>query len=108
MELIIAGRYYHRDVQVTPGTRLRLVREPGNRHDPHAIRVVLDDPSQAMAGYVMRNRARALAAYMDSGLYELEDAVAVEDPFGAVLGNTPDSATEHMVCTVVAHPGANE
>lgn len=49
---------------IRPGHPLSLVREPDNRHDPHAIRV---EWNGRQLGYVPRSANRALAAAMDRG-----------------------------------------
>ncbi|HEX5801396.1 MAG TPA: HIRAN domain-containing protein [Azospira sp.] len=51
-------------LEIRPGDRLSLVREPDNRHDPHAIRV---EWNGRQLGYVPRSENRALAAAMDRG-----------------------------------------
>ena len=50
--------------QLQVGDRLTLVREPDNRHDPHAIRV---EWRGFKLGYVPRANNRALAAALDGG-----------------------------------------
>jgi hypothetical protein len=47
------------------GEMVRLVREPGNPYDPHAIRV--DTPGGTL-GYIARETAKDMASRMDSGM----------------------------------------
>jgi hypothetical protein len=51
-------------LQIKPGDRLTLTREPANRHDRNAIRV---DWNGRQLGYVPRAENRAVAAALDSG-----------------------------------------
>ena len=64
----LAGYNYHAAASVfgamRPGDALMLVREPGNPHDPNAIRVDWDGHA---LGYVPRTRNAALASAMDEG-----------------------------------------
>jgi hypothetical protein len=66
---LIRGTSYHRAGltagRFSPGTQLRLVREPDNPHDPNAIAVYSQDNK---AGYVPASRAKVLAKLMDSGV----------------------------------------
>jgi hypothetical protein len=50
--------------EIRTGDALTLVREPGNRHDRHAIRV---EWRGHQLGYVPRAQNRMLAAAMDAG-----------------------------------------
>ena len=50
----ITGRHYCKDVQITPGMSLRLVKEPDNEFDPDAIAVYAGDKK---AGYVANSDA---------------------------------------------------
>ena len=50
--------------EIRLGDKLTLTREPGNRHDPNAIRV---DWNGQQLGYVPRAENRAVARAMDSG-----------------------------------------
>ena len=50
----ITGRNHYRDVQITPGMSLRLVKEPDNEFDPDAIAVYVGDKK---AGYVANSDA---------------------------------------------------
>ena len=52
--------------RLTPGAPLRLVREPANAHDTNAIAVYAEGAYQQV-GYVNKQRAKRLAALMDSG-----------------------------------------
>lgn len=64
----LAGSQYYGVAENWPrlkvGDRLTLVREPGNKHDRHAIRV--DWQGQPL-GYVPRRENRAVAAALDRG-----------------------------------------
>lgn len=68
----VVGEYYHqracREGDFSPGTRVRLVREPQNTADPNAVAVRAWDPDVGVAGYVSRGHARRLAKLMDAGL----------------------------------------
>lgn len=61
----VAGVSYRldelQDDAFTPGTRLRLVAEPENEHDPNAI-AVWDADERVQAGYVPAEDARELRA----------------------------------------------
>ncbi|MDR7470898.1 MAG: single-stranded-DNA-specific exonuclease RecJ [Armatimonadota bacterium] len=50
---------------VRPGQRLRLVREPANPHDPHAVAVCTEDGQHL--GYLSARLAGRLAPSMDAG-----------------------------------------
>ena len=50
--------------EIRLGDKLTLTREPGNRHDPNAIRV---DWNGQQLGYVPRAENRTVARAMDSG-----------------------------------------
>ncbi len=54
-----AGRF-------TPGSPVKLVREPGNAHDPNAIAIYADG-ARTKAGYVPGARAKTLAKLIDDG-----------------------------------------
>lgn len=64
----LAGSQYYavgeQWLQLRVGDRLDLLREPDNRHDPHAIRV---EWRGHKLGYVPRAENRAVAAAMDQG-----------------------------------------
>jgi hypothetical protein len=68
LESPLAGYQYHRAEGVWTflrvGESLRLVREPGNPHDPNAIAVYFKNDR---LGYVPRNENRALALMLDHG-----------------------------------------
>ncbi len=49
---------------VQPGADLRLERDPGNEHDPNAVRVLM---AGAQLGWVPRDLALDLAAKLDAG-----------------------------------------
>jgi hypothetical protein len=54
-----AGRF-------TPGSRVRLEREPDNEHDPNAI-AIYAGRARNRAGYVPRGHAKRLAKLIDAG-----------------------------------------
>lgn len=64
----LAGAQYYAADTLWPSLRvgdpLTLVREPGNRHDPHAIRVEWQGQK---LGYLPRAENRAVAEAMDQG-----------------------------------------
>jgi hypothetical protein len=64
----LAGSQYYAVAELWPqirvGDRLTLVREPGNRHDPQAIRV---EWNGRQLGYVPRAENRAVATALDAG-----------------------------------------
>ena len=74
--LTVRGTSYHESAarrgDFRPGTPVRLVREPGNPHDPNAI-AVYAERGRDRAGYVARGYAKRLARLLDSGA----DIVAV-------------------------------
>ena len=49
-----------RDASFDPGSRLALVREPGNEHDPNAV-AIWNEERTLQAGYVPRDVAPELA-----------------------------------------------
>ena len=72
--LHLAGRMYHdADTvwnQLTVGTKLRLVREADNRHDPDAVQVVYYDKEteeNVLLGYIPSTDNEQLAIFMDMG-----------------------------------------
>ena len=73
----IKGRYFYPNRTVPAGTVLDLVREPTNPRDPNAIKVTYTGRPNEVIGYVFAKHARTLAAYMDSGIYQVDHAVAV-------------------------------
>ena len=64
----LAGSQYYAVAELWPqirvGDRLTLVREPGNRHDPQAIRV---EWNGRQLGYVPRAENRAVSTALDAG-----------------------------------------
>lgn len=51
----------------SPGARVRLRREPENPFDPFAVAVTADVDGAAVAAYVNKQKARALAKLLDQG-----------------------------------------
>ncbi len=72
----VRGTGYHPGAvkagKFTPGTPVRLVREPDNPHDPNAI-AIYADTGRNKAGYVPAARAKRLAKLLDAGV----DLVAI-------------------------------
>lgn len=70
----LRGTAYHqracRAGDFSPGARLRLVPEPGNPHDRHAV-AVYDVTGQHLAAYVNKQKARLIAQLLAAGT-ELE------------------------------------
>ena len=74
MDCHLAGRMYHdADTvwnQLTVGTKLRLLREADNRHDPDAVQVVYYDKEteeNVLLGYIPSTDNEQLAIFMDMG-----------------------------------------
>jgi hypothetical protein len=70
MSASIAGTYYVDDIQdlveeIEVGTKLRLIREPDNKHDELAI--LVKDQNGNKMGYVPRKMNPILANLMDAG-----------------------------------------
>ena len=91
----LAGASHHQAAvkagRFTPGSAVRLVREPDNPHDANAI-AVYAGTGRRLAGYVPKGHARRLAALLDAGT----DLVAVTVR-GCAAGS--DSVTPHvLVC----------
>ena len=71
----VAGLFYHVDGKteqgralldrLTPGTELRLFRDPDNEHDPWAISVYTGDDEEL--GYISRFKNETVARLMDCG-----------------------------------------
>jgi hypothetical protein len=74
----VAGVSYRlealQDDAFSPGRRLKLVPEPENEHDPHAV-AVWDETARLQAGYVPADEARELdpAAWQAVSLWEFRD-----------------------------------
>lgn len=74
MDCHLAGRMYH-DAdevwnQLKVGTKLRLVRELDNRHDPNAVAVVYDDKEheeEVCIGYIPRTDNEVIALLLEMG-----------------------------------------
>jgi hypothetical protein len=66
----LKGASHHEDAvragRFTPGTPVRLVREPANRHDPNAIAIYAAN-GRSKSGYVPAFRAKRLARLLDDG-----------------------------------------
>ena len=78
----LAGSQYYAMAEVwhliRPGDRLTLEREPGNRHDRNAVRVVWNGQQ---IGYVPRAENRAVARALDQGeMLEARVARLRDDP----------------------------
>ena len=58
---------------------IRLEREPGNTHDPNAVKVILTEIRPDMhIGYIARDVAARLAPLVDSGRIGIEAAAVTE------------------------------
>ena len=74
MDCHLAGRMYH-DAdevwnQLKVGTKLRLVREADNRHDPNAVAVMYDNKETdeaVLIGYILGTDNEQLAILLDMG-----------------------------------------
>lgn len=66
----VRGTSYYEQATVPadlrPGTRVTLVREPNNEHDPNAVAVHAGSPGRVV-GYVDRSNAKRLAAALATG-----------------------------------------
>ncbi len=66
----VRGRSYHQaanlSVDTKAGTRLELLREPDNEHDPNAVAVVAPQTGDRL-GYVNKLNAKRLAKRLDAG-----------------------------------------
>ena len=61
----VVGLGFHSSTAAV-GQRVELVREPSNKHDKNAIKVVGQDGKQA--GYIARDEAAALSTILDAGI----------------------------------------
>ena len=61
----VVGLEFHSSTTAV-GQRVELVREPSNKHDKNAIKVVGQDGKQA--GYIARDEAVALSTVLDAGI----------------------------------------
>lgn len=92
----MAGSQFHAHNITKPlvvGEAVTLVREPGNPHDPNAIRVTL--PPDRTIGYIPKSVAATLANDIDSGL-----------SFGAFITRNHCGAITLRVSVTDASPGA--
>lgn len=91
----VRGTGYHEAAakagRFTPGTAVRLVREPNNSHDTNAI-AICSARSSKVVGYVPKGQARRLAKLLDAGT----DLVAVSVR-GSAAG-TSNVAPHVLVC----------
>jgi single-stranded-DNA-specific exonuclease len=70
---------------LSPGSALRLVRQPDNRFDPNAIAVL--DPSGEQVGFLNRRLASVLAPAIDGGVgYDIEVTEVTGGDDGKALG----------------------
>ncbi|KKK83325.1 hypothetical protein LCGC14_2794520 [marine sediment metagenome] len=71
--LLVAGyRYYQANVpreSLKPGMLARFELEPGNPHDPDAVRVVIPDVSEHTAGYVCQGLLPQFRRWIVSGMH---------------------------------------
>lgn len=93
----LRGVSYHDEAvaaaTLTPGNKLRLVREPGNEHDPNAIAVHPARGGQCL-GYVNKQNAARIAKHLDAGA----DLVAI------ALNGSPKGQTGDPVTVLVTTP----
>lgn len=83
MECHLAGRKYHDADEVWEelkvGTKLKLVRDADNRHDPDAVALVYERPSEAengeceefLLGYIPCDENEQIALLFDAGWSEI-------------------------------------
>ena len=100
----LAGRLYHMvdDVWESPrvGTKLLLVREPDNAHDPSAVAVHLPvNDGTVMLGYLPREANELPAILIDMGWgHALECTVARLDP------SAPYDSQVSLVLKILRNP----
>lgn len=88
--------YYPRQVKaaaLSPGTPVRLVREPNSEHDPNAI-AVHPSTGRGPVGYVNKQNAARLARRLDAG----EDLVAI------TLSGSPRGVDAQPLTVLVTNP----
>lgn len=94
----LRGENYHKTAcrrgDFSPGTKVRLKREPNNKYDPFAVAITADTDDAAVAAYVNKQKARTLAKLLDQGV-ELE-AVS--------LRGTPANRPCEQIAVLVARP----
>lgn len=93
----LRGESYHRTAcrrgDFSPGTPVRLKREPDNEHDPFAVAVTDDSEGAPVAAYVNKQKARTLAKLLDGGA----ELVAI-----SLRGTTSGVAGEQISILVAA------
>jgi hypothetical protein len=93
----LRGLSYHKTAcrrgDFSPGTVVRLKREPANKSDPFAVAVTEDSDGAPVAAYVNKQKARTLSKLLDSGA----DLVAV-----SLRGSTSGIADEQISILVAA------
>lgn len=60
-----------------PEAKITLWREPGNKHDPNAIKILANTGKRFQIGYVPRKLAETLAPIMDKKTFVAIDAFKV-------------------------------
>jgi len=88
--------YHHEAVKaasLSPGSKVRLVREPDNEFDPNAI-AIHPNRGRSPIGYVNKQNAARLAKRLDAG----EALVAI------TLSGSPAGADDQPVTVLVASP----
>lgn len=67
----LRGEKYHKQAcrrgNFTPGSTVRLVREPDNKHDPNAVAVTEDRDGAPVAAYVSKGYAKRFGRLLASG-----------------------------------------
>ena len=68
LRCVVAGTSFRNlhalENQLLPATKLSLLREPNNKHDEQAIKVLLDN---YLLGYIPRSNNEVIASLMDAG-----------------------------------------
>ena len=84
---------------------VRFVREPDNEHDPHALMVTIDD---ARMGYLPRQVAHALSAFVDSGEVSLQPLQLTAEQLGdlTALDAPVPTAFPVALCLALACSGS--
>ena len=94
----LRGESYHKTAcrrgDFSPGTAVRLKREPNNPHDTFAVAVTADDDGAPVAAYVNKAKARTLAKLIDQDA----DLVAVS------LRGTSSNTSCEQISVLVTRP----
>lgn len=94
----LRGESYHKTAcrrgDFSPGTPVRLKREPDNKHDPFAVAITADTDNAPVAAYVNKAKARTLSKLLDQGA----DLAAIS------LRGTDANTACAQISVLVAHP----